>query len=140
MAPGSSPAEPSVPASLAGCGEIIRNPAQPGILFGLRQGQQVRAEVGLPGGAYLCHLGEEAINEVPRRVGVKGGLVIAHAVGDEVLHAPEVLEKASVRPGHPIQEAWKEVVQLGIEESRRDLERQAGCVCACVFVYECVCV
>ena len=39
-----------------------------------------------------------------------------------VLHAPKVLEKASLRPGHPVQRAPKAVVPLGV------LEEQAGCV------------
>lgn len=52
----------------------------------------------LPGRAYLCHLAEEAIDEVAGRAGVEGVLVVADAAGDEVLHAPEVPEKASVRP------------------------------------------
>lgn len=71
----------------------------------------------LPAQAYLCHLVEEAINEVPGRVGVEGVLVVADAAGDEVLHAPVVLEKASVRPGYPVQEARKDVVQLGMRRA-----------------------
>lgn len=35
------------------------------------------------------------------------------AVGDEVSQALEVLEDALVRPGHPVQEAREDVVQLG---------------------------
>lgn len=70
----------------------------PGILVGLRQGQRVRPEMRLPGRAYLCHLVEEAVDEVAGRAGVEGVLVVADAAGDEVLHAPEVPEKASVRP------------------------------------------
>lgn len=42
--------------------------------------------------------------------------------------APEVQEKASVQPGHPVQEAWKEVVPLGVGQSRRGLEGLSGCV------------
>lgn len=114
MAPGSSRAEPDVPTSLPRCRDTILKPAQPGILVGLRRGQQVRPEMRLSGQAYLCHLVEEAINEVPGRAGVEGVLVVADAAGDEVLHAPVVPEKASVRPGYPVQEARKDVVQLGI--------------------------
>lgn len=72
---------------------------------------------GLPG-----YLGEEAINEVSGRAGVEGSLVVADAAGDEVLHAPQVLEKASVRAcGAPVQEARKDV-PLGMGQSWRGLE------------------
>lgn len=54
--------------------------------------------------------------------------MVADAAGDEVLQAPEVPEKASVRPGQPVQEAWKEVVPLGEGQSRRGLEELTVCV------------
>ena len=75
--------------------------------------------MGLPGRAYLCHLGKEAINEVPGRVWVEGGLVVTDAAGDEVLHAPEVLEKVLVQAGHPVQEARKDIVPLRMQQSCR---------------------
>lgn len=102
MAPGSRAAKPSVSASLPRCGENILKPAQPGVFVGVRQGQQVRPEVGLPGSAYLCYFEEEVINEILGRAGVEGGLMVADAAVDEVLQAPVVPEKASVRPGQPV--------------------------------------
>lgn len=84
--------------------------------------------MGLPDRAYPCYLGKEAINEVSGRVGIEGGLVVANAASDEVLQAPEVQEKAYVQPGHPVQEAWKEVAPLGVGQSRRGLEGLSGCV------------
>ena len=49
------------------------------------------------------------------------------AVGDEVSQALEVLEDALVRPGHPVQEAREDVVQLGARQSGRVLEEDEGC-------------
>lgn len=84
--------------------------------------------MGLPGRAYLCYFDEEVINEILGRAGVEGGLMVADAAGDEVFQAPEVPEKALVRPGQPVQEARKEVVPLRKGQSRRGLEELAGCV------------
>lgn len=97
----------------------------------MRRGQQVRPETTLPGQAYLCHFVEETINEVPGTAGIEGVLVVADAAGDEVFHAPKVLEKAPVWPRYPVQEARKDVVQLGMKESGRGLGDQARGVCAC---------
>lgn len=58
--------------------------------------------MGLPGNFYLCHLGEEVVDEVPGRAGVKGGLVFTNAEGDEVLEALQVMEETLVWPRQPV--------------------------------------
>ena len=114
------------PTSLPGCGEFTPKRAHLEILVGSKQDgrsdQRWDFQVGL---TYLCHLGKEAINEVPGRVWVKGSLVFTDAAGDEVLHASVILKKASVWPGHPVQEVRKDIVHLRMEQSRRDWGEQA---------------
>lgn len=46
--------------------------------------------------------------------------MVTDTAGDEVLHASEVLEKVLVQPGHPVQEARKDMVPLRMEQSCRD--------------------
>ena len=133
-----APEEPGDPPSLPGCGEFRPKHAHLEILVGSKQDgrsdQRWDFQVGL---TYLCHLGKEAINEVSGRVWVKGSLVFTDAAGDEVLHASVVLKKASVWPGHPVQEVRKDIVHLRMEQSWRGWEEQAaaekegegGCVC-----------
>lgn len=108
-----APEEPDDPTSLSGCGEFTPKRAHLEILVGSKQNgrsdQRWDFQVGL---TYLCHLGKEAINEVPGRVWVKGSLVFMDAAGDEVLHASVILKNASVWPGHPVQEVRKDIVHL----------------------------
>lgn len=40
--------------------------------------------MGFLGNFYLCYFGEEVVDEVSGRVGVKGGLVFINVEGDEV--------------------------------------------------------
>ena len=57
---------------------------------------------------------------------VKGSLVFTDAAGDDVLYASVVLKKASVWPGHPVQEVRKDIVHLRMEQSWRGWEEQAA--------------
>lgn len=96
MSLGSSAADPvfSFPSQ---CGEVTRKPAQPGSLLASREAVQTKG--GTSGRAYLFHLDEEAVDEVSGRAGVWTALVVFDAVNNEVLHAPRILRKASVRLG-----------------------------------------
>lgn len=93
MAPGSSSASP--------CGEVKPNPLNPSSLLvggrGSRSDQRWDFQAGLP----WATLARKQSMKSRGRAGVEGGLVVADAAGDEVLHAPQVLEEASVRPGTP---------------------------------------
>lgn len=81
--------------------------------LGAAGGLHTSAEGESSSHAYLCHFCEEAVDEVPGRVGIQGVLVLADAAGDEIFHAPKVPEHASVWPRHPVQETREDVVHLG---------------------------
>lgn len=56
--------------------------------------------------------------------------MVADAASNVVLHEPEILEKVSVRPGHPVQEARKEVVPTTGDEVESQGFGGAHRVCA----------